>query len=116
MIHLTAQTHILLATKPADFRQGIDGLAHVCRARLSSNPRSGSLFVFINRSKTMIRALGYDGSGFWLMTKRLSKGKFHGWPNSNEVMNPIMAKQLRQLLTGDLSDPLWQKISVQGSY
>jgi len=111
MIHLTAETHILLATQPADFRQGIDGLARICQARLSRDPRSGSLFVFINRSKTMIRTLSYDGTGFWLMTKRLSKGKFQGWPSSNEAINPILAKHLRHLLTGDRRDPLWQKIS-----
>jgi transposase len=39
-------------------------------------PRSGTLFVFINRNKTMVRSLIYDGTGFWLMTKRLSKGRF----------------------------------------
>jgi len=55
MIHLTADTHILLSIQPADFRQGIDGLAAVCRSRLASDPRSGALFVFINRSKTMVR-------------------------------------------------------------
>ena len=110
MIHLTAQTNILIATKPADFRQGIDGLAAVCRNRLSSDPRSGTLFVFINRSKTMVRTLAYDGSGFWLMTKRLSIGKFQGWPKSNEDINPILSKHLRQLLTGDPSDPSWQAI------
>jgi transposase len=111
MIHLTAQTKILLATKPADFRAGIDGLAAVCRSRLSCDPRSGTLFVFINRSKTMVRTLAYDGTGFWLMTKRLSKGKFQGWPKTNEVINPMAAKHLRQLLTGDHVDPSWQKIA-----
>ena len=60
MIHLTADTHILLATEPADFRKGIDGLAYICKDRLSSNPRSGTLFVFINRSRTMVRTLVYD--------------------------------------------------------
>lgn len=111
MMYLTAETHILLATHPADFRQGIDGLARICSSTLSSNPRSGSLFVFINRSKTMIRTLAYDGTGFWLMTKRLSKGKFQGWPTSSEAMSPIIAKHLRQLLTGERSDPFWQKVS-----
>lgn len=97
MIHLTTDTHILLAIEPADFRQGIDGLAAVCRIRLASDPRSGTLFVFINRNKTMVRSLSYDGTGFWLMTKRLSKGKFQGWPSSNNVIHPLAAKKLRQL-------------------
>ena len=103
MIHLTADTHILLAIQPADFRQGIDGLAAVCRSRLASDPRSGVLFVFINRNKTMVRSLSYDGTGFWLMTKRLSKGKFQGWPSSNNVIHPLAAKKLRQLFMDEKS-------------
>ncbi len=64
MIQLTAQTKILLATTPADFRCGIDGLAALCRLQIKHDPRCQTLFVFINRSKTMIRALTYDGTGF----------------------------------------------------
>ena len=101
MIHLTSNTHILIATQAADFRQGIDGLAALCKQRLASDPRSGTLFVFINRNKTMVRALAYDGNGFWLMTKRLSKGKFSGWPTSDKPVTAMMAKHLRQLLRGD---------------
>lgn len=108
MIHLTADTQILLATKSADFRCGIDGFVAICRRALASDPRSGALFVFINRSKTMVRSLSYDGTGFWLMTKRLSKGKFQSWPKSNEILSPVAAKQLRALLSG--GDPGWAKL------
>ncbi|MCL1084107.1 MULTISPECIES: IS66 family insertion sequence element accessory protein TnpB [Shewanella] len=107
MIHLTADKHILIAIAPADFRQGIDGLAALCRYKLSANPRSGSVFVFINRNKTMVRASSYDGTGFWLMTKRLSKGRFLHWPDSSQNIEPFIAKQLRQLLLN--CDPMWQK-------
>ena len=113
MIHLTADTPILLATKPVDFRTGIDGLAAVCRGRLTSDPRSGTLFVFINRNKTMIRTLAYDGTGFWLMTKRLSKGKFQGWPKSNNALSAVAAKQLRQLLLSTQPANSWEKISTK---
>lgn len=99
MILLTANTPILLAVEPADFRCGIDGFVAICRQQLKQDPRSGILFVFINRKKTMIRALSYDGTGFWLMTKRLSKGKFSNWPTSKEVISPIQAKHLRLLLS-----------------
>jgi transposase len=115
MINLTAQTPILLATQPADFRCGIDGLAAVCRGALASDPRSGTLFVFINRSKTMIRTLAYDGTGFWLMTKRLSAGKFKDWPQSNTALNPVAAKTLRTLLSGNGADPGWEKTGTISS-
>lgn len=101
MIHLTCHSDILIATLPADFRKGIDGLAALCQQRLHSEPRSGTLFVFINRNKTMVRALVYENNGFWLMTKRLSKGKFSGWPTPNSTMTPVDAKHLRQLLSGN---------------
>lgn len=99
MILLTANTPILLAINPVDFRCGIDGFVAICRRQLAENPRSGILFVFINRNKTMIRALSYDGTGFWLMTKRLSKGKFVHWPSAKEPITSMQAKDLRLLLS-----------------
>ena len=100
MIHLTSNSNILIAIQPADFRQGIDRLAALCKQRLNCEPRSGTLFVFINRNKTMVRALVYENNGFWLMTKRLSKGKFSGWPTINSPITPMDAKHLRALLSG----------------
>lgn len=108
MIHLTANTKILLATQPADFRCGIDGFAALCRHQLKQEPRSGTLFVFTNRRKTMLRALCYDGSGFWLMSKRLTKGSFQDWPrHQQEGVTPLAAKQLKVLLTGQTG---WQRL------
>lgn len=39
----------------------------------------------------MIWVLVYDGSGFWLMTKRLFKGRFQGWPSGGEPLSPMAA-------------------------
>ena len=100
MIALTATSRILLSTQPADFRKGIDGFVALCQQALNQDPRSGVVFVFINRSKTMVRALHYDGTGFWLMTKRLSKGRFSGWPIGLTPINQLAAKQLSLLLRG----------------
>ena len=108
MIHLTSNSRIFIATEPADFRRGIDGIAALCKQQLCHDPRSGAVFVFINRHHTMIRALTYDGNGFWLMTKRLSKGKFQGWPRSADALQPLLAAQLRQMLSGN-----FQPVSVQ---
>jgi transposase len=51
MIQVTPQMRILVAVEPADFRKGIDGLARVCRDALSSDPFSGGVFVFCNKSR-----------------------------------------------------------------
>jgi transposase len=66
MIQITPQMRILLAVQPVDFRKGIDGLASVCRSVIGAAPLSGYLFVFRNRRKTAIKALTYDGQGYWL--------------------------------------------------
>lgn len=98
MIRVTSSTPVRVAVAPVDFRRQIDGLAAHCRRALSSNPMSGTWFVFINRARTMIRVLVYDGSGFWLMTKRLSKGRFSGWPTGDGALSPMEAKTLMRVL------------------
>lgn len=86
MLHLTSQSQIHLAIAPTDFRKQVDGLVALTKQKLNHNPRSGALFVFINRSHTMIRVLSYQDNGYWIATKRLSQGRFHGWPRSNELI------------------------------
>ena len=80
VIQITPQMRILVAVEPADFRKGIDGLAQLCRTALERNPFSGTVFVFRSRSGKAIKLLVYDGQGFWLCQKRLSKGRFRFWP------------------------------------
>jgi len=101
MIQITAHMHIVAAVEPVDFRKGIDGLAAVCRQKLQSDPFSGTVFVFVNKSKTALRLLIYDGQGFWLCHKRLSSGRFI-W-NFHGHMRKLAAQQLQVLLWN--SDP-----------
>ncbi len=108
MIQLTAHMRIFVAIEPADFRQGIDGLARRCREVLGRDPFSGGVFVFGNKSRKAIKILVYDGNGFWLCQKRLSKGRFPWWPRSQtaDPTNPtgaaqvLQAHQLTVLLSG----------------
>jgi transposase len=85
VIQITPQMRILLAVEPADFRQGIDGLARLCRQRLRTDPLSGAMFVFSNRRRKALKILVYDGQGFWLCQKRLSQGRFTWWPPAAEA-------------------------------
>jgi transposase len=52
MIALTPHLRVLVATAPADFGCGIDGLARRVRQVLADNPFSGAVFVFRNRRRT----------------------------------------------------------------
>jgi len=98
MLQATPHMSILVCVQPVDFRKGIDGLAAVCRNHLEKDPHEGTLFLFRNRSKCAIRILMYDGQGFWLCTKRLSKGKFHWWPKNANQSTTILSWELQTLL------------------
>jgi hypothetical protein len=57
MIRLTQRSCIYLAIPPLDFRKQLDGLIAVCENQFKQSTRTGSWFVFMNRSRTMIRNL-----------------------------------------------------------
>lgn len=105
MIHLTAKTAIQVAIEPVDFRKQIDGLVSLCQNRLKQKTHTGVLFVFINRAKTMIRILAYESNGYWLATKRLSRGRYQGWPKSEEKLSRFEAAKLVNLLKGTFKEP-----------
>jgi transposase len=118
MIQITPQMRIFLAVEPADFRKGIDGLAQVCRQVLGKDPFSGYLFIFRNKRANAIKVLMYDGQGLWLCQKRLSKGRFTGWPGKDGSCTRQLAVHELQLLiwNGDLGrarvGPLWKPIDL----
>ena len=99
MIQVTPQMRILLAVEPVDFRKGIDGLAQVCRQVLKKDPFFGYVFIFRNKKASAIKVLMYDGQGFWLCQKRLSKGRFNWWPaNGNTSLRPLAVHELQLLI------------------
>jgi len=75
MIQLIPQLRILIACQPIDFRNGIDGLAALCKQKLAEDPFSGALFVFRNRRGSALKLFCYDGYGYWLITRHLSEGR-----------------------------------------
>jgi transposase len=119
MIQITPHMRILIAVEAADFRKGIDGLARLCRTALLSDPFSGTVFVFRNKKATSLKILVYDGQGFWLFQKRLSKGRFGWWPRHTDAASRQLDAHELQLLiwNGDLTGtriaPAWKKIGAE---
>ena len=117
MIQITPQMRVLVAIDAADFRKGIDGLAQVCRAVLQGDPFSGTVFVFRNRRGTAIKLLVYDGQGYWLCHKRLSRGRFRWWPSSTDAGTALRSHELQVLLCGGdptatMAPPDWRRVST----
>ena len=61
---------------PVDLHLSFDRLAGIVRNHLGRDPLSGSLFVFFNRSRTHLKALLFDRTGYAIWYKRLEGGSF----------------------------------------
>ena len=69
-------------------------------------------------SRKMLSSTSYDGQGFWLAQKRLSKGRFRWWPTGRDawdVAKALEAHQLQVLLaagdpTATQAAPLWRRV------
>jgi transposase len=116
MIQITPQMRVLVAIEPVDGRKGIDSLAQLCQEKLAEDPFSGCVFVFRSRRGTAIRLLTYDGQGYWLLQKRLSKGRFRWWPEADTPAKRLESYEAQLLLAaGDVSRvraaPMWRRVN-----
>ncbi len=100
MISLAPGTKVFLACSPIDLRAGFNGLAAKVQQMIGASPFDGSLYIFRSKRGDYFKAIYWDGTGLWLLAKRLEKNRFV-WP-------PIVCRAPRQtdpLTTGRI-DPL----------
>ena len=117
MIQITPHMRILVAIDRVDGRKGIDWVAQLCREKLAEDPFSGCLFLFLNQSGTTLKGLCYDGSGYWMCQKRLSKGRFP-WPKDPRKSQPLEFHSCRAEPAGfaDMGFPPAQSYSGRGRF
>ena len=65
-----------MATRPSDFRKGIDGVALLVQEVLGFDPFSGAAFVFRAKRADRIKILVWDGTGVVLVHKRIEGATF----------------------------------------
>ncbi len=70
---------VFVAVEPCDMRKSFNGLYAVASEKLGENPQGGALFVFCNKRRNRLKILYFDGSGLWVLAKRLEEGTF-SWP------------------------------------
>jgi transposase len=94
-------TRIYLAVGATDLRKGFEGLYGLVRDQLQLEPLSGHVFLFCNKERNRTKVLFWDGSGLWVCTKRLEKGRF-SWPGpeDQEVRVSLSQEELTLLLGG----------------
>jgi transposase len=79
MLSFTGSLRVFLAVEPVDMRKGFNGLEGLVSERLREDLREGALFVFTNRRHSRLKIIYWDGTGLWLLVKRLEQGVF-SWP------------------------------------
>jgi transposase len=83
MLSFSGSLKVFVALEPCDMRRGRDGLLALVSEKLHEDFKSGALFAFSNRRHTRLKILYWDGTGLWILCKRLEKGTF-SWPQSVE--------------------------------
>ena len=81
MLSFTGGLKVFVALEPCDLRKSFGGLETMVSERLGEDLRQGALFVFTNRRHTRLKMLYFDGTGLWLLVKRLEQGTF-SWPKA----------------------------------
>jgi transposase len=99
MIVPSGAVRVLVATRPVDFRKGMDGLAALARENLGADPYSGVVYVFRAKRADRVKLLLWDGTGLVLVCKRLEQGTFR-WPAINDGVMRLTSSQLSALLEG----------------
>ena len=99
MIGPGADARVLVATRPVDFRKGADSLAALVKAEYGADPFSGVVYVFRAKRADRIKLVWWDGTGLWLMAKRLEQGAFR-WPAIQDGVIRLTSAQFGALVEG----------------
>lgn len=101
MLHLSTSCNYYLYSGPADMRKGFDGLCGIIKSQMSLNALNGSVFIFMNRRRTQVKLLLWEGDGFAIYYKRLEQGTFE-LPviSGSSATMALDARQLQFILQG----------------
>ncbi len=106
MLTIGAGTRVFVGRDPVDMRGSFDALAGRIRA-LGLDPLDGCLYVFVSRRRHLLAVLSFDGTGWCLYRKRLTRGTFQ-LPDMAEGTHRVIVdgRVLSAMLSGiDLTAP-----------
>jgi transposase len=82
----TGTVRVMVATKPVDFRKGMEGLAALVREAMGADPFCGTVYVFRAKRADRVKLIFWDG-------------KFR-WPGVQDTILRLSAAELQALLEG----------------
>lgn len=98
MLAVSSSTRIYLYRGVTDMRKSFNGLSAIIQDSFPGELLSGSLFLFLNRSRNRVKLLYWDSDGFALWYKHLQKGRFK-LPSDDERYL-LQRRELMALLEG----------------
>jgi transposase len=93
------KVRIFIRPGHTDMRKAVNGLTVIVQEEMSHDPFSGSVYLFCNRERRLLKAVYWDKTGFWLSQKRLEKDKYP-WPEDEGEAKELTGEQLQMLLSG----------------
>jgi transposase len=83
MLTFNGNLKVYVALEPCDMRKSFHGLSAIVRNHLDLDPLSGAAYLFTNRARNLIKILYFDNTGYWVVAKKLERGRF-SWPQDIE--------------------------------
>lgn len=118
MLNFSPTYRVYLAVGSTDMRKSFNGLIALAEGVLQLDPTSGHLFAFCNKRRALVKLLFWDGTGFWVLAKRLERGRF-AWPSAepDQTHLELSGEQLSWILSGlDLNQvhqrQWWRRLPV----
>ena len=99
-VELQRESQDFVLLESCDMRKGFNGLYGMVSTNFGEDPKSGALFVFSNRRHTRIKILYFDGSGLWLLTKRLERAPSGRRSSRRECKAKLTPEALAMLTDG----------------
>ena len=100
MLAFPAGLRVFLALEAVDMRKQFNGLWAVASEKLREDPKSGAVFAFTNKKRDRLKLLYWDGTGVWVLAKRLEAGRF-SWPKDRTGGKLAMSPEaLTMLIAG----------------
>ena len=98
-MYLRRNQTIFLVVGITDMRKQINGLAAIVQEHLPDGPCSGNYFVFLGKTRRVMKILYWDRTGFCLWTKRLEADTFP-WTRKKSGLMELDRDRFRLLMKG----------------
>lgn len=76
MFNLNENNRIVMSQHPADMRMGVYCLSGQVR-QVGLDPTNGDVYIFVGRSRKVMKILHWEHGGYVMYYKRLEQGRFH---------------------------------------